>query len=93
MPTVDLGDLLTVFCSIAITGDRPSILSTSGLSSLDRNCLAYAEKVSIYLLWPSAYIVSKANEDFPLPESPVITTNLSLGIFRLMSFKLLDFAP
>jgi hypothetical protein len=33
-----------------ITGDRPSILSTSGLSSFERNCLAYAEKVSIYLL-------------------------------------------
>ena len=50
VPTVDLGDLFTVFCSIAITGERPSILSTSGLSILFKNCLAYAEKVSMYLL-------------------------------------------
>ena len=32
VPTVERGDLLVVFCSMAITGDRPSILSTSGRS-------------------------------------------------------------
>ena len=32
VPTVDLGFLLVVFCSIAITGDNPSIFSTSGRS-------------------------------------------------------------
>ena len=40
VPTVDLGDLLDDFCSIAITGDKPSILSTSGRSKLPKNCLA-----------------------------------------------------
>ena len=54
VPTVDLGFLVVVFCSIAITGDKPSILSTSGLSKFPTNCLIYAEKVSIYLLCPSA---------------------------------------
>ena len=37
VPTVDLGLLDVVFCSIAITGERPSILSTSGLSMFPRN--------------------------------------------------------
>jgi hypothetical protein len=37
VPTVDRGDLLVVFCSIAMTGDSPSILSTSGRSKLPKN--------------------------------------------------------
>ena len=48
VPTVDLGLLLVVFCSMDMTGDKPSILSTSGRSKPPKNCLAYAEKVSIY---------------------------------------------
>ena len=40
VPTVDLGDLEVVFCSMAITGDSPSILSTSGRSKPPKNCLA-----------------------------------------------------
>ena len=31
--------------------------------------------------------MSKASDDLPDPDSPVITTNLSRGIVRLMSFK------
>jgi len=37
VPTVLLGLLLVVFCSIAITGDSPSILSTSGRSKPPKN--------------------------------------------------------
>ena len=40
LPTVDLGFLLVVFCSIEIAGERPSIKSTSGLCIICRNCLA-----------------------------------------------------
>ena len=40
VPTVDLGFLDVVFCSIATTGLRPVILSTSGRSILPKNCLA-----------------------------------------------------
>jgi hypothetical protein len=39
VPTVDLGFLLDDFCSIAITGLKPVILSTSGLSIFPINCL------------------------------------------------------
>ena len=39
-------------------------------------------RLSTYLLCPSAYIVSKANEDFPEPDNPVKTINLSLGISK-----------
>ena len=84
VPTVERGFLLIVFCSIDITGLKPLILSTSGLSMLPKNCLAYAEKVSKYLRCPSAYIVSKAKDDFPLPLKPVITTSLFRGIFNEM---------
>ena len=38
-------------------------------------------------------MVSNAKEDLPLPDSPVITTNLSLGIETSMFFKLCDLAP
>ena len=37
VPTVDRGLFEVVFCSIAITGERPSILSTSGRSIEPRN--------------------------------------------------------
>jgi len=57
------------------------------------NILAYALRLSTYLLLPSAYIVSKARLDFPLPESPVITARLSLGISRSMFFRLFSRAP
>ena len=75
VPTVERGERETVFCSIEITGLNPSILSTSGRSKPPKNCRAYAEKVSKYLRCPSANIVSNAKDDFPLPLSPVKTTN------------------
>ena len=37
VPTVERGFLLVVFCSIAITGLKPDILSTSGRSIPPRN--------------------------------------------------------
>ena len=41
----------------------------------------------------SAYKVSKAKEDLPDPERPVITHNLFLGILKVMFFKLWVLAP
>ena len=73
--TVDLGFFDVFFCSIEIAGLNPSIRSTLGFFILSRNCLAYEERLSTYLLWPSAYIVSNAKDDFPDPERPVMTTN------------------
>ena len=37
--------------------------------------------------------MSNAKDDFPDPESPVITTNLSLGISKFIFFKLCSLAP
>ena len=48
--TVDLGFLEVFFCSIAIAGLSPSIRSTFGFFILSKNCLAYADKLSTYLL-------------------------------------------
>ena len=76
-----------------IVGDSPEILSTSGLSIFPRNCLAYEDNDSTYLLCPSAYIVSKAKELLPDPDTPVITTSLFLGIEMSISFKLCSLAP
>ena len=60
----------------------------SGFSILPRNSLAYELRLSIYLLCPSAYNVSNARDDFPDPETPVITVSLFLLIETLMFFKL-----
>lgn len=47
----------------------------------------------MYLLCPSAKIVSNAKEDFPDPESPVNTTILLRGSSKLIFFKLWVRAP
>ena len=78
---------------MAIAGDKPSITSTSGLSIICKNCLAYADNDSTYLLCPSAKIVSKAKVDLPEPDRPVNTINLFFGMSKLMFFKLCCFAP
>jgi hypothetical protein len=38
-------------------------------------------------------MVAKARDDFPDPERPVITVNLSLGISREISLRLFSLAP
>lgn len=40
VPTVERGFLEVVFWSMAMAGVKPSILSTSGLPTLSKNCLA-----------------------------------------------------
>ena len=47
VPTVERGLLPVVFCSMAMMGLRPSMLSTSGFSSMPMKCLAYGERVFI----------------------------------------------
>ena len=54
VPTVDLGLCDVDFCWIEIDGESPSIDSISALSITDKNCLAYVDNDSTYLLWPSA---------------------------------------
>src|SRR2546428_721902 len=76
-----------------IAGDSPSIESTSGFSICSRNCLAYADNDSRYRRCPSAKIVSKANDDFPEPETPVMTTNLFRGTTTSMFLRLCSRAP
>src|SRR3989304_202621 len=76
-----------------IAGESPSILSTSGLSITPKNCRAYDERDSTYRRWPSAYRVSNANEDFPDPESPVMTTRRLRGNSTRTFFRLCARAP
>lgn len=47
----------------------------------------------MYLRWPSAKMVSKASEDLPEPERPVMTTSLSRGMSRSMPLRLCSRAP
>ena len=47
VPTVERGLLPVVFCSMAMTGLRPSMLSTWGFSRMPIKCLAYGESVFI----------------------------------------------
>src|SRR3989344_9146974 len=76
-----------------IAGLNPSIESTSGFSICAMNCRAYAERDSTYRRCPSAKIVSKASDDFPEPESPVITVSLFRGIDTLIFLRLCMRAP
>ena len=93
VPTVERGLRLMTFCSMAIAGGMPLMKSHSGLFLRPRNCLAYADRLSTYLRWPSAYSVSKAKEDLPEPLTPVTTINLLRGILMSMFFRLLTRAP
>src|SRR4051795_7680728 len=72
VPTVDRGLREVVFWSIEIAGDSPSMESTSGLSICPRNWRAYADRDSTYRRCPSAYSVSKASDDLPEPDRPVM---------------------
>src|SRR5438128_2087899 len=76
-----------------IAGERPSIESTSGFSICSRNCRAYADKDSTYRRCPSAKMVSKASDDLPEPETPVMTTNLLRGMTTSMFLRLCSRAP
>src|SRR5258708_1920776 len=76
-----------------IAGDSPSMESTSGFSICSRNCRAYADSDSTYLRCPSAKIVSNARDDFPEPDTPVITTNLLRGTTTSMFLRLCSRAP
>jgi hypothetical protein len=93
VPTVDRGLRDVDFWSIDTAGDRPSMKSTSGLSIWPRNCRAYADRLSTYLRWPSAKIVSKARLDLPDPDSPVNTIKESRGRSSETSLRLCSRAP
>src|SRR5690606_3454456 len=93
VPTVERALLVFTFCSIATAGAIPLMYSTLGLSIRPRNCRAYADKLSTYLRWPSAYSVSNAKLDFPEPDNPVITTNLLRGITTSICLRLCRYAP
>src|SRR5690606_41458658 len=70
------------------------------ISSIIRIYVACVERVEIPILSWSTMIVSgylsmtapNINELFPVPETPQIETNIFLGMFTLMFFKLLWFA-
>ena len=93
VPTVERGLRLVVFWSMEITGLNPVILSTSGRCMLPIYPRAYDENVSRYRRCPSAKMVSKASDDFPLPDKPVITVSACRGIFTLIFFRLCTRAP
>ena len=90
VPTVLLGFLcLIILCSTPIVGDNPSICSKSLLASIE-NCDSVIDK---YFLFPSSYKTSNAKLDLPLPETPVITVYIPLGIQTLTFFRLCFLTP
>ena len=76
-----------------MVGGRPSIESTSGFCIWSKNWRAYAERLSMYLRWPSAKMVSNASELLPLPLTPVITTRQSRGMVTSTPLRLCSRAP
>jgi hypothetical protein len=78
---VERGLLLVVFCSMAITGESPSILSTSGRS---RPPKIVWHKKGFYVPPLSFGINSiKCEDDFPEPEKTGNTTSFSQGLKHL----------
>src|SRR5512139_915928 len=65
-------------------GERPVIESTGGLVTPQ----VTRPSDSRYWRWPSLFRRSKANVDFPDPDSPVMTTSLFLGISRVTFLRL-----
>src|SRR4029077_15466391 len=90
---VERGLREVVRCSMEIAGESPSMESTSGFSICSRNWRAYADSDSTYRRCPSAKIVSKASDDLPDPETPVMTTNLLRGTTTSMFLGLCSRAP
>ena len=82
-----------LFWSTAMAGERPSIESTSGFWSPPRNWRAYAESVSRNRRCPSRKSVSKASEDLPEPETPVIATSAPRGRLTSTERRLFWRAP
>ena len=87
------GVRVITFCSMAMAGLNPFMVSTSGLSIRFKNCRAYELRLSAYRRCPSAYNVSIASDDLPDPDTPVITINLRRGISTVTFFKLCMRAP
>ncbi len=54
VPTVEREFFMEFLDSTAMEGGIPLISSMSGFSTLSKNCLAYVERLSMYLLRPSA---------------------------------------
>src|SRR5258708_17145501 len=74
-------------------GDNPSTASTFGRPILGIDCREYVLIDSKYSRCASAKIVSKASEDFPEPDTPVITTNWFRGMVTVMFFRLCSLQP
>src|SRR6056297_3503980 len=88
VPTVALGLRVIDLLLMAIVGVNPKLSTMSGRGFCWIKLLAYVEKLSVNRNCPSVNSVSKANEDFPLPLTPVITVSLFMGILTSISFKL-----
>ena len=82
-----------IFCSMAMAGDSPSMLSTSGFSICDKTGERRPINSRRSGVVPSAYRVSKARLDLPEPDKPVMTTSLSRGMSMSMFLRLWVHTP
>ena len=71
--------------NVSLEIPKEKLVVITGLSGSGKSSLAFD---TIY-----AYIVSKAKDDLPDPDKPVITTNFSFGISKETFFRLCSFAP
>jgi len=82
-----------LFCSIEIAGERPSIASTSGFSIKPQELASVGgERLDVAPLSLRVNRVER-EDDFPDPDSPVMTVRLSRGISTVMSLRLCSRAP
>ena len=91
--TVDLEEPRVTRCSMATVGGRPVKESMSGFGNCSTNWRAYAETHSRKRRWPSEKRISKAKDDLPEPDTPVITVREPCGISSETSRRLCSRAP
>ena len=76
-----------------MAGVRPDTPANSAWSVRWTNRRAQVEKLSANRCCPSAKIVSKASDDLPLPDTPVMTVSRSRGISTSISRRLCVATP
>ena len=93
VPTVERELEAGLRCSMTMAMGRFSMASTCGRPYLGKYCCVNDGKVSFNSRRDFAAMVSKTNDDFQEPETPVTTVICRLGMLRLKFLRLFSVAP
>ena len=92
VPTVERELEVGFLCSITMAMGKFSMSPTWGRPYLGRYCCVKDGKVSFNSRRDLAAMVSKTNDDFPDPDTPVTTVICRFGILTVTCFRLFSVA-